>query len=323
MEQAHGPVGFADSLVCGEGAFAGMVAIVTSTSLRILGAVLLTLTLMAGVYLSGKTRRDAERRVDDLRDAATLVEESASSEPPLVRSLAFDPGEFQARLAEDIESFGLEPVTIESLSQPNRYSNELSESVTLSPGKSWTSEHLAIRTRLDKVSFMQRGAEIRSVHVVAQVRNVSTVPIAYRLRMRGDKGKCQVHGSREHNAISLRPGDEIDIVVCAGRDNIVIESVEVLEVTALGHHYLSQLSPLALGGDSITATAHRPRVSVPACVNLNAKTLAGFIEIGTARWVDIVDYYSRHNCHRLQFFPGYTAATEPLPRLPAIAPRER
>ncbi len=48
--------------------------------------------------------------------------------------------------------------------------------------------------------------------------------------------------------------------------------------------------------------------------------LAGFLEVGSARWVDIADFFSRHNCHPLDFFPEYRFATEPASQLPARPP---
>lgn len=291
----------------------------TSTSLRTLAAVLLTLTLLTGVYLSGKARRDTERRLTDLR-AGVSQTEAAPKTPALAPTLELDPQQFEMRLREDAERFGIEPVSLTALAEPNAHFVELRKPITLSPGKSWSSPHVSIKTRLDKVAFMQRGAEIRSVHVIARVANTSKTPIAYRLRMRGDKGKCEVHGSREHNAVTLRPGEENDIVVCAGRDSVVVESLEVLEVSELGHHYLSQVSPLAFGADGTTARAHRPQVDVAPCVDLDARMLAGFLEVGSARWVDIADFFSRHNCHHLDFFPEYRFATEPVSQLPARPP---
>lgn len=297
-----------------------MVVAVTSTSLRILAAVVLALTVAAGVYLSGKARRDAEQRLADLRAGIDRSEQDAAAraeaQPP-----GLDPRAFEQRLREDLLRFGLSPITAQELAQPNAYFEELREPITLAPGRTWSSPHVRIKVRLDKVEYMQRGAKVSSVHAVARAENVSTRPIAYALHMRGEAGQCEVRGAREHNAVTLRPGESAEIVVCAGRDKVVVERLEVLEVTDLGHHYLSQVSPLALGHDAITAAAHSPQVPVTACPDLDTKTLAAYLQAGTAAWADIVDFYSRHDCHRLQFVPGYRRATAALPSLPAIAPQ--
>lgn len=297
-----------------------MVAAVTSTSLRILAAVVLALTLVAGVYLSGKTRRDAEQRLADLRAGIDRSEQDAAA-AAAASSPELDPQRFEQQLREDLLRLGLTPITVQELAQPNAYFLELGEPVTLAAGRTWSSPHVRIKVRLDKVEYMQRGAKVSSVHAVARVENVSSRPIAYGLRMRGEEGRCEVRGAREHNAVTLRPGESAEIVVCAGRDRVVVERLEVLEVTDLGHHYLSQVSPLALGHDGITAAAHKPLVPVAACPDLDAKTLAAYLQAGTAAWADVVDFYSRHDCHRLQFFPGYRRAEAALPALPAVPPR--
>jgi hypothetical protein len=296
-----------------------MVVAVTSTSLRILAAVVLAVTVIAGVYLSGKARRDAEQRLESLRAGIDRGEQDeaarAASRPP-----ELDSQRFEQQLREDLLRWGLTPITMQELAQPNAYSVETSEAVTLAPGRTWSSPHVRIRVRLDKVEYMQRGAKVSSVHVIARVENVSKRPIAYSLHMRGEAGSCAVRGAREHNAVTLRPGEEAEIVVCAGRDRVILERLEVLEVTDLGHHYLSQVSPLALGQDPITAAAHKPLVAVSSCPDLDTKTLAAYLQAGTAAWADLADFYSRHDCHRLQFFPGYRRAEAALPSLPAIPP---
>lgn len=292
-----------------------MVVAVTSTSLRILAAVVLAVTVLAGVYLSGKARRDVEQRVGDLQAGVDRGEQDVAD--GAVRSAELDPQRFEQQLREDLLRWGLTPITVQELAQPNAYFLEVSEPITLAPGRTWSSAHLRLRVRLDKVEYMQRGAKVSSVHVIARAENVSSKPIAYSLHMKGEAGSCDVRGAREHNAIALRPGEEAEIVVCAGRDRVVVERLEVLEVTDLGYHYLGQLSPLALGQDGITAAAHAPLVKVAACPDLDTKTLAAYLQAGTAAWADVADFYSRHDCHRLQFFPGYRRAETALPSLPA------
>jgi hypothetical protein len=296
-----------------------MVAAVTRTSLRILGGVVLALTLLAGAYLSGKARRDAQQRLADLRAGIARSEQDVAARGA-APSPELDPYRFEQRLREDLLRYGLTPITVQELAQPNPYFLELGEPITLAAGRTWSSPRVRIKVRHDKVEIVQRGAKVSSVHAVARVENVSARPIAYGLHLRGEAGRCEVRGAREHNAVTLRAGEAADIVVCAGRDAVVVERLEVLEVTELGHHYLSQLSPLALGHDGITAAAHAPRVPVTACPELHAKTLAGYLQAGTAAWADVVDFYSRHDCHRLQFFPGYRRAEAALSGLPAIPP---
>ena len=53
---------------------------------------------------------------------------------------------------------------------------------------------------------------------------------------------------------------------------------------------------------------------------LGVERLSGAIRDGHARWVDVVDFYSRHNCHRHAFFDGYEHVDGPAARLPALPP---
>ncbi|MEX1368128.1 MAG: hypothetical protein AB1Z98_33675 [Nannocystaceae bacterium] len=301
----------------------GMVGAVTISSLRIIAGVVLALTLLAGVFLSGKVRRDTEQRLSDLRAGVDRIEQSkamAGANEALPRSLELDPTQFETWMREDLESFGLPPMSIVELAAPNAYFDEIGEPVVVGPGKTWSSPHLRIKVRLDKVNYMQRGARVSSVHVIARAENVSEVPIAYRLVLRGEAGKCEVRGAREHNAVALAPGESAEIVVCAGRDRVRIEALEVLEVSPLGYHYLSQLSPMVFGQDAISSAAHRPQVTSTRCDDVDAKTHAAYLEAGTVTWADVADFYSRHNCQRLRMPPGYRRAVEPLPTLPVIPP---
>lgn len=301
------------------GSVAAGIVVAMTTSLRILAAVMLALTVLGGVYLSGKARRDTSKRLDDLRAGVDRSEQAAAAEAE-ARPPELDPQQFEQLLREDLLRLGLTPITATELAEPNAYFDEVLEPITLGPGRTWSSAHVRIKVRLDKVEYMQRGARVSSVHAVARAENISDRPIAYSLRMRGEAGKCEVRGAREHNAVALRPGESAEIVVCAGRDRVVVERLEVLEVTDLGYHYLSQVSPLALGHDATTAAAHKPLVPVAICPDLDARTLAAYLQAGTAAWADVVDFYARHDCHRLQFFPGYRRSQNPLPTLPAIPP---
>ena len=80
--------------------------------------------------------------------------------------------------------------------------------------------------------------------------------------------------------------------------------------------FSSRSSPVGSPVRRSTA-AHAPLVKVAACPDLDTKTLAAYLQAGTAAWADVVDFYSRHDCHRLQFFPGYRRAETALPSLPA------
>jgi hypothetical protein len=122
-----------------------------------------------------------------------------------------------------------------------------------------------------------------------------------------------------HNAMALMPDEAADVVVCAGTGSVRVERLEILEISRLGYHYVSQLPPGAVGHDPVTAAAHEPISRMPLCTSVDDKGLSAQVRQGLARWVDVVDFYSRHSCERFKYFDGYryAAAERPLPAAPA------
>jgi hypothetical protein len=125
-----------------------------------------------------------------------------------------------------------------------------------------------------------------------------------------------------HNAMALRPGEQAEIAVCGGTGKIRIEHLEILELTELGYVYVSRIPPAAVGHDDVTVSAHRPLIKVRTCETLDTQTLADQIADGVVRWVDVVDFHSRHDCDTWGFFPEYRHRTEPFARLPVIPPQD-
>src|SRR5690606_27939378 len=108
--------------------------------------------------------------------------------------------------------------------------------------KRWRSDHLDIHVTVQKVQYRKQGASISAKHSIAEVENISGSPIAYFLRLRSaEQGNCEIRGTRMHNAMALLPGEKAEIVVCAGGGAVRVEHVEVLEVSELGHRYLSRV----------------------------------------------------------------------------------
>lgn len=295
----------------------------TSNATRGLAIAGIVLALLAGAWLSGKPTREAEARVAELlaqrRDAAQ-VRAAVSGDA----TRAVDDGKrFEEGLAADAAAFGIAAVDLASVRRPQAYANELPQALAVAAGKSWRSPHLEIRVGIERVTYQQHGATVAANHVIATVTNISAVPLAYRVVMASaERGRCEIRGSRMHNAMALQPGESAEVVVCAGSGAVRLEKVEVLETTALGQRYLSQIPPQAAGADEVTAAAHRPRDPVEMCSQIDAVALAHQIRAGVIAWADLVDFYSRHNCHRYAFVPGYRRATAELTRLPVLPPPE-
>ncbi len=288
---------------------------------RILASVGLALALLVGVWLSGKFVRESAARVAGIRATertaavarAEVAEQRAALEAPAAS--------FERAIEDAAKELQLPVPTLAELGAPHAYALELDTPTVLGTGKSWSSPHLRITAVTEKVMYQQHGASVSASHAIARIENVSTTPVAYSVRVTSaERGRCEVRGSRMHNATALRPAERADVVVCAGGGPIRLDRVEVLELGELGHRFVSRVPPRALGADEVTANAHRPMPHVEACSGLDASALVQMMREGQAAWADIVDFYARHDCRRYAFVPGYRRATAPLQTLPVTGP---
>lgn len=288
---------------------------------RIIASVALALALLVGLWLSGKFVRESAARVQSIRatersatDArADVAEQRAALEAPAAT--------YERALEDAAKELELPAPTLAEVSAPHLYALELDTPTVLGVGKSWSSPHLRITAVTEKVTYQQHGASVSANHTIARIENISSTPLAYAARVSSaERGRCEVRGSRMHNATALRPNERADVVVCAGNGAIRVDRVEVLELGELGHRFVSRLPPRALGADEVTASAHRPNPHVEACTGLDASALVQMLRDGAAAWADIVDFYARHDCRRYAFVPGYRRATAALPSLPVTAP---
>jgi len=286
---------------------------VTPTAQRGLAAGALGLAIVVGLALSARLAPDSDARVAESRDVPGAIPERDDAGS---REVVLDDGSFVHALGEDAARFGVPPVGVGELKAVHPYADEVDRTVVLARGKTWRSEHLEITAAIDDVTYHQRGAKVTAAHSLAIVKNIGARPIGYFLRLAStERGHCEVRGARPHNAMALEPGEVAEIVVCAGEGGIRIEDVQVLEVTALGHRYLSQVPPRAVGGDAITDGAHRTDDAVRRC-RLDASDMTDALSRGSVVWADVADFYARHDCHRFSFPAGYRRAVEPLRRLP-------
>ncbi len=276
--------------------------------------------LGAGVYLSGKIERDSRSRVSDYAAAAPS---EAKAEPAGGGSeagqRAFALRAFDDGVRADAASFGLaDPDVVSGVHAAQDHALELEAPIVLSPGRAWTSAHLEIEAVLDKVKYQKLGATVSARHLLAVVRNISKVPVAYQVWLSSkERGRCEVHGARQHNAMALMPGEEAEIVVCAGGGKLQVDRVEVLEISKMGHRYLSRVPPRAVGVDSLSAHAHIPPAGIDACETVDSVGISRALRDGVIQWVDVVDFYSRHSCDRFRYAEAYRYQVGPRETLPA------
>ncbi len=276
--------------------------------------------LGSGVFLSGKLERNSRARIADYAAAAPSPAAADTKDPADDR--AFDEQAFDKGVVADAAAFGIPTEgAVAAVYAAQIYAVELDEATVVAPNQSWSSPHLKVTAVLDKVAYQKLGATVSARHSIALVENISQTPVAYRLRVSSEaRGRCEVHGARQHNAMALMPGEKAEIVVCAGGGKIRIERAEILEISALGHRYLSRVPPRAVGVDSLSAHAHAPAAETKPCETVDVAGLSLSLREGSAGWADIVDFYSRHSCDRFRYFREYRhqpGAAEKLPAKPS------
>lgn len=285
---------------------------------RVIAAAALAALTAAAFWLSGKYARDSATRVADMLATGRSATEARTEVAAQRAVLEAPEATYERSIRDAAAEFDLPVPSLADLASVYPHAVELEEPIVLSAGKSWTSPHLRITAAIEKVKFQQHGAAVSANHSIARIENVSPVPVAYRVVVTSaDRGRCDVRGSRMHNASALRAGETADLVVCAGVGSIRIDAVEVTELGELGHRLISRLPPAALGADAITAAAHRPVPEVAPCEDLDVASLVDARREGQVTWADLVDYFARHDCRRFAFGRGYTRTTGVLGALPA------
>jgi hypothetical protein len=267
--------------------------------------------LAIGLYLSGKLERDSRLRVDEVRHGQVAASDILDDVAARRRNELYDAEIFAHAAREDAARFEVDGFDPKSLAAQQRHRVLIEDGVALGPGQSWSSGDVKVSVTAEKVEYRQHGAMVAARHLIAVITNVSERPLAYYARLRSlDRGLCEVRGARMHNAMALMPDEAAEVVVCAGPGKIRVDRLEILEVSELGYHYVSQVPPGAIGHDSVTSASHEPMSRAPICTSVDDKGLSTQVRKGLVRWVDVIDFYSRHNCERFAFFEGYRYGPE-------------
>ncbi len=286
--------------------------------LRVLASALVVALGGAGWWVSGKVSRDSSARVQSVVEHHQKVAEAT----PARGEVREEPKDLSAMYAEsvleDLERFGVKDFDNPRFLAPNTH-RKLDRSVVVDAGRRFRWSPLEIRVEHDRVTYKRDGVSVSTTHTVAVVANVSKEPVAYFLRATSDRvGHCSVKGSRAHNAMALLPGEEAHVVVCAGEGGARIERLETVTLSKLGYYYVSQLSPEAAAHEPNVINAHTPPKGVRKCTGVDTAALGSFIRREDTRWVDIVDYFSRHSCDRFTYPLGYRVQTRTVEKLPIV-----
>lgn len=287
---------------------------------RVLAGLGVLVAFIIGMSTAGETTAAIEEKVELVRAREKSPQQAQAEALAREHKYKRTGDYFASKLEEDLSAYGITGVDVETLRQPNAFDHAISDPKVLAPGTSFRSKHLKVAAAIEKVSYRRQGATVSARHAVAKVTNHADVPVAYFIDVRSaDRGECKVRGTRMHNAMSLLPGETAEIAVCAGSGGIEILDLRVLEITPVGHVYVSRLPPQTVGYDAVSARAHSAGRGVEMCSAVPSVKLAGLIRDTKLAWEDVVDFYSRHNCDRVQYVDGYVRATEPLATLPVTA----
>ena len=289
---------------------------------RLIAGAAVALVAVFGVSRSGQAGRGGTARLAEIQAGAKTAELAQAEALAREFEHANTARHFTAELNKDAEVYGLANVDVESLRQPNAF-EQLVESVapvTVAVNRTHRTGPLKIKAVNEKVQYLKGGATIRAQHAIARVENVGKKPVAYFIDVRSsDRGECEVKGSRRHNAMALMPGEAADLVVCGGRGGVEILDLRVLEITPMGYVYLSKLPPQTIGLEPARAQAHVGPRGANRCASVPSARISSAIDAGEYGWADVADFYSRHNCDRLQIPPGYRRAEAPVETLPVTA----
>jgi len=269
-------------------------------------------------YCEAYLTQASESTVAELMRQQVSAREAQSAAIEHRVDLELTPLYFEANIQKDLQRFGLEHLKLETIKKPNSWTS-WKRSRTLAPGSDFRVGPLQIKAVIDKVSYQRAGATLTARHSLLYVQNTGKQHVAYFLRARSaSRGECQFRGTRRHNVLALAPQERAEISICAGSGAIRVHELQILEVSALGYNYISQLPPQALGHDPASSSSHTLPRGLESCSQVPAEKIGKEIEDGTLRWVDVTDFYSRHSCERVQFPGDYKRATSAILELPVF-----
>lgn len=230
---------------------------------------------------------------------------------------------YRAQVDEDRAALGLPKLrSLAPLRRPHPYALELSEPRRLRAGKKLSSKSLELKLVARKLWLGPRGRGVRTRHAVLRIANATNHHLAYRIQTR-IAGHCERKTYIAHNAIALAPREAVERTECLmpRKPVLVIERIETMQLTPLGYHYVSRLSPGRIGYDTRTSSGHRYE-RAERCKLIPWRTIRSGLRADEVAWRDIIDFYARHNCDEYTFFVGYRWSAKGIETLPAAADRD-
>lgn len=242
----------------------------------------------------------------------------------VVYSYRYKLGYYRSLVEEDARKAKLPRAkkVLPTLQKPFPYFAEFNGSQRLRPGSSLETTHLRIQARAKKIWVGEAGRGYRAQHVVLSIKNRTSHHLAYRVQTRAYN--CRGKGVLLHNAMAIAPGAAVERSECLLRPElqVVLRKVEVMEVPPLAYHYISRIDPLRVKYNRRTAEGHTS-AGLPLCKILPWRVIQDALKQEQAMWVDVIDFYGRHNCDEYSFFVGYRWRHDGPAEVPAKPPGAR
>lgn len=277
-----------------------------------------------GVTMSSKV--DGALRSQVQKELAQAVASAPAASPAKLQAIAKrvqakqDDRSFRKSLVADAKAFGVRAPSVKKLRAAQRYKRLLRKPQRLKVGKRVRKGVVELKALSEAVRYKRQGAFVKSRHTVLSITNRGKTPIAYNLEATAaNRGRCEVKGTRPHNAIALGPKETAKVTICAGTSPVQVTKLEILEISSLGYHYLSQVPPKAFGLEASRASAHVIPGRRSSCAKVPQGAIFKALREGTTRWDDVADFYSRHDCRRFQMPVGYRRARRKISRFPVSA----
>lgn len=232
-----------------------------------------------------------------------------------------NPERYRMEVEADARRAGVPVPTLEQLRRPNAVFREFSGERELAPGARLETPHLLLRAGLRKAQLGDAARGAKVVHLTLSIKNRSARPLAYRV-VTSMPAACERKGTLGHNALALRPGETATRTECRFRPvrSVLVKEVQVMELSPLGHAYVSRLEPRSLLFDLRAADGHLTG-ALPPCKVMPWRVVQRALRGGKAEWYDVVDFYSRHNCDIYTFFEEYRRSAHGPAALPVAPPR--
>jgi hypothetical protein len=247
--------------------------------------------------------------------------------PPIERAVVYSyrykEGFYKSLINEDAGKLGIKgEIQVEQMRKGNLHAAEFSGNQRLKVGAKLETQHLVIQALQKKIFVGEAGQGYRTDHLLLKITNKSAYHLAYRVITK-TYGHCGAKGPMTHNAIAIAPGESTTRTECLSRGSkgIRVKKVEVLRLTPLGYHYVSRLDPAQLAYSRRTSAGHEHK-PMAACKMLPWSQIQNAFKRAEAKWYDVIDYYSRHNCDDYSFHVGYVWNAKGPKRLPVVPPKK-